>query len=318
MGYTGAMTRGWRGTLGILLLVLVPVAIVNAAAARSSSEEPDAAGGRRLKLLSWNVNGAIFTADSVEKRLTAIAGEILRRQPDLVLLQEVVRPVHAALLDRELTEYDRVDSVPTKRFFFWRIREGGLVSYLRRGGTWKLTGGGFRQFKSRPDWWKLWERDAFDDKGIEILELGNRRTGQALIVLNTHLQAYGSKYDDIRRDQAEEVFRFGSRFELPVVAAGDFNMPPSVIAPLMPPRWADLTGRKRAACECGTFRETGRWVDYVFACSTGGAPPSVEIELIRGGDAHGPWSDHSGIQAEIKLEGRDAERSNNFFTGSWR
>ena len=66
----------------------------------------------------------LFTAESVQQRFTAIAGEIRCRRPDLVLLQEVVRPDHAALLDRTLAEYERVPGIPTKRFFFWRILIG--------------------------------------------------------------------------------------------------------------------------------------------------------------------------------------------------
>jgi endonuclease/exonuclease/phosphatase family metal-dependent hydrolase len=275
-------------------------------AARSTSGAESRAESEALELISWNLHGAPFTGERYEERLTAVAAEIVRRAPDAAMFQEVVLERHARLLDAAMIDYERLDGVPTKLLGWWRVRKGGLVAYRRRSSAWQPHSTGFVEFEAKPSWWKVWERDALDDKGVQKIELRHRGTGARVLVLNTHLQAYGSEYDRIRADQVAEFFATAaSAADVAVVGGGDFNLPPAVLAPLVPEGVVELTAEKRRACGCGTFvaasGETGYWVDYLFAR----VPPCLalraSVDLIRNRRRDDPWSDHNGVAASIRF-----------------
>jgi hypothetical protein len=221
------------------------------------------------------------------------------------MFQEVVLQKQARLLDEKLKAYERLDGVPTKFLLLWRMRKGGLIAYLRKDSDWRKVSTDFTEFKARPSWWKIWERDAMDDKGVQRIRLRHRGSGAELVLLNTHLQAYGSEYAKIRRHQVGELFSIGSGVDvdLPVIAGGDFNLPPSVLRPLIPSGWSETTADKRRSCGCGTFvgpqGETGYWVDYLFARRPDRFGMRVDVDLIHNRGRDQPWSDHDGVIADF-------------------
>jgi endonuclease/exonuclease/phosphatase family metal-dependent hydrolase len=246
--------------------------------------------------------------------MAAAAEEIRRRDPDVVLLQEVWFAEDAALLRRHLEPaYVAVDTVPG-----WLGRKGGLLSFVNAKRGWAVVGSRFEQFEREASAWLFWEGDGIGDKGMQLLDLRSG-TGQRLLVINTHLQAEYRvvRYEEVRRSQLRQLARAarGTSPSLPVVAAGDLNTRPEETSLFheISGEWFDLTAGAREDCRCGTLAardeggETGRWIDYVLTLRRTGWQATAEISQIRSERADEPFSDHHGIDATVRLEpGADA------------
>lgn len=265
-----------------------------AAVSRSSADG-------ELRIVSWNVHALPFDG-SRHQRLDSIAGEIARRSPDLVLLQEVWLAGDAARLGCRLA--DRYERVPGPR-------RGGLLALVRRSSAWQVHGeASFEQYTARAPWYRLEELDGIAGKGFQGFTLadGARRVA----VVNTHLQAQyparGNPYDAERLQQIRQLTAYTAKDHGAdaLLVAGDFNVREeetqhyqSLVNGL-----EDLTARYRRECACGTFVDRSGaetwWIDYVFGRRSDGMPLAASVERIRNRGRDDPFSDHHGIAVDLK------------------
>jgi endonuclease/exonuclease/phosphatase family metal-dependent hydrolase len=271
-----------------------------------------------LSVLTWNVHGLPFD-DSVPPRMDAIAREIARRGPDLVLVQEAWLDVEAARLGCKLADdYQRVPDPPGVRAGFLGLfghRRGGLMAFVRRASPWRLDPAvevAFTEYAETAPWYRLSEMDGVAGKGIQRLALtdGARR----VVVLNTHVQAQypgrGNPYNEVRRSQLDELLaqaRAPTGIDA-VLVAGDFNVRESE-APLygaLAAELDDLTAPYRHACgRCGTYvaRDGSElwWIDHVMA-RRGGAARTLRVDRILNKGRDDPFSDHHGVWMELTFD----------------
>lgn len=263
-----------------------------------------------LDLLSWNVHGPPF-APRRGARIAAVANEIERRAPELVLLQEVWFPGDADWLATRLSRrYTALDGTPRRR----PLRVGGLFGLLRRDAPWVLDARGvaFEWYRAAASRWRLWEGDGAAGKGVQVVPLMHRDSGQPLVALHTHVQA---QYDTIRHEapraqQLEQLAMLAATLppNLPVLAAGDLNTGPveAVYGQRIAPTWLDLTETTRAArpaaqtqFECGA---EPLWIDYVLARRGPSWGFGAAVDLVENNGRDDPFSDHNGLHARIEME----------------
>ena len=269
----------------------------------------------RLAVISWNVHGLPFDP-SLDARLDRVAQEILRRRPDLVLLQETWITDAAERLDCRLRGEYRVvpdpDNVTAGWLGFYGHRRGGLLALVRRDSPWQLdpaVAPRFEEFRATGPWERLLEeRDAVAGKGIQGFTVGDG--SRRMKVLNTHLQAqYGPRtYAEVRSAQIGQVLDRAKENGADVVlVAGDFNTSPRerTLYGTLTGVLRDLTAEFRRACRCGTLagpnRTTRHWFDYVLARAAGTAAVESSMDLIRNRAANDPYSDHHGIWLEMRI-----------------
>jgi Endonuclease/Exonuclease/phosphatase family len=97
-----------------------------------------------LHALSWNLHGAP-SAGPMDARVGRVAAEILRRGPDVVLLQEIWFADDAQrLADALAGAYLRVADDPqvsdTLLFRVIGLRRGGLLAFVARDSPWRPVG----------------------------------------------------------------------------------------------------------------------------------------------------------------------------------
>jgi endonuclease/exonuclease/phosphatase family metal-dependent hydrolase len=255
-----------------------------------------------LRLVSWNVHALPFDATR-HQRLDNIAGEIARRAPDLVLLQEVWLEADAARLGCRLAaQYERVRG----------RRGGGLLAFVRRSSPWQAQGeASFEQYIAAAPWYRLKELDGIAGKGFQGFTIGDGL--RRVAVVNTHLQAQyparGNRYEAERLQQIRQLMAYAAREHgaESLLAAGDFNVREEETAhyAALAGGLTDLTAEYRRACRCGTFvdrfgAETW-WIDYVFARRADGAPVAARFERIRNRGRDDPYSDHHGLSVALSV-----------------
>ena len=266
----------------------------------------------RLRLISWNLHGPPF-AERRSERMRAATAEMIRRAPDVALLQEIwFRGDAARLIDQFGSGYDPVD-VPDGALLG---RKGGLLAFLRKSSPWSLASedrvARFEEFTAEASPLIFWQGDGLGDKGIQVLELRHAASGQGLFVLNTHLQAQyrGYPYEKIRRAQISQLNAVASGLDhgVPVLAAGDLNTLPQEAAlyARLTSVWHDLTAEVRQQCSCGTnvpaaTGGTEKWIDYVLARRNVSWTFSAHARLIRNAATDDPFSDHQGLDASIEM-----------------
>lgn len=120
--------------------------------------------GDSLSLVSWNVHALPFDGTRA-RRLDNIAGEIARRAPDLVLLQEVWLEGDAARLGCRLAaRYERVRG-PLR---------GGLLAFVQRSSAWQVHGeASFERYTAAAPWYRLEEFDGIAGKGFQGFTLSD-------------------------------------------------------------------------------------------------------------------------------------------------
>jgi endonuclease/exonuclease/phosphatase family metal-dependent hydrolase len=263
-----------------------------------------------LDLISWNAHAPPF-APRRAARLAALAAEIERRAPEVVLLQEIWFARDAAVLGARLAgSYEAVDGAPRA----WSMRSGGLLAFVRRTGGWAADGGAAR-FEPYTAWagrWRIWEGDGLGGKGVQVLPLVHRASGARLVTLHTHLQA---QYDTIRHEgpraaQLRQLAALAARLdtELPVIGAGDLNTGPEewLYGELLAPAWLDLTAPvRRASPAARTQFDCGAeplWIDYVLARRSPRWTVDAAVEVIENRARDDPFSDHHGLHARITLD----------------
>lgn len=281
-----------------------------------------------LRVISWNLHGTPDVAP-MQRRIEAVAAQVLARKPDIVLFQEVWFEGDALLLERALGgRYDRIgDSEMVSSHFlspFTGFRAGGLLAFVSRESPWVAKGQSqFEKFNDSASWFRSNERDGMAGKGVQYFLLGNGERN--LAVLNAHLQAqyprFGpdSAHRDIRAGQIAQLHRLAERLHdhaTPVLAAGDLNtMPDEVdLYRALTAYWTDLTRGQYDSCRCGTYVDRalhdgskvpkGRWLDYVLARMPPGysdGAAGVKSELIRSKTVDCRYSDHHGLDVLVPL-----------------
>jgi endonuclease/exonuclease/phosphatase family metal-dependent hydrolase len=263
-----------------------------------------------LDLISWNTHGPPF-APRRAARLAALAAEIERRAPEVVLLQEIWFARDAAALCARLAgNYDAVDGAPRA----WSMRSGGLLAFVRHTGSWAADSGAarFERYAAGAGRWRIWEGDGLGGKGVQVLPLVHRARGARLMTLHTHLQA---QYDTIRHEgpraaQLQQLAALAATLdaELPVIGAGDLNTGPDewLYGDLLAPTWHDLTAPVRAAnagartqFDCGA---EPLWIDYVLARRSPRWTVDATVEVIENRARDDPFSDHHGLHARITFD----------------
>ena len=290
----------------------MPAAPVECATPRAAA--PAAATGG-LTLVSWNVHGLPFDG-TLEARIDNISGEILRRRPDLVLLQEAWTTGAAARFDCRLRgEYEAApdaEGVRAGPLALFGHRRGGLLALVRRDSPWKIDPAAaprFTEYEASGSWYRVMsERDGIAGKGFQLFAVGD---GAARIaVLHTHLQAQyeGRDYAEVRRAQIRQLLDHadGAGAEVTLVA-GDFNTHPGEAALYgeLTRDLRDLTADFHRACGCGTLAGAGRgprhWIDYVLARPAGAVKLGSKADLIRNTAVREPYSDHHGIWMQMRI-----------------
>jgi endonuclease/exonuclease/phosphatase family metal-dependent hydrolase len=254
----------------------------------------------RLHLVSWNVHGTLTTV-RVIPRMRAVAREVVRRSPDIALLQEVWTPVQADLIASGLgSDYARIDTPPGGSIG----RIAGLLAFVSRASGWRVAGYEFEEFHSSAPAWKVWEGDGLGRKGLLRLDL--EREGVRLVVVNTHLQASYSPggYTEVRRSQLEQLGRSIGTIAagVPVLVAGDLNVQPSErLYEEISRHFEDLSAPFRERCGCGTSVGSGAWIDYVLVRRAPAWSASAALERIVSVRKDYPYSDHHGLDARVQL-----------------
>jgi endonuclease/exonuclease/phosphatase family metal-dependent hydrolase len=264
-----------------------------------------------VRLVSWNVHALPFDATR-HQRLDNIAGEIARRSPDLVLLQEVWLEDDAARLACRLNaDYERVPDAGAVKGLFGH-RRGGLLAFVRRSSAWQVQGqASFEEYTASAPWYRLEELDGIAGKGFQGFTVsdGMRRVA----VVNTHLQAQyptrGNPYEAERLQQIRQLLAHAGKDHgaQALLVAGDFNVREEERAhyAALAGGFADLTADYRRACGCGTFVDRSGseswWIDYVFARRADGGPVATRLERIRNRGRDDPFSDHHGLSVDWRL-----------------
>jgi endonuclease/exonuclease/phosphatase family metal-dependent hydrolase len=278
----------------------------------------------QLHVISWNLHG-VPTVAPMETRLARVAEQISLRGPDLVLFQEVWFEGDARTLDSLLGPgYSRVeDSWAVNLSLLSALsgfRRGGLLTYVRKedAGGWKASRSEFRRFDRSPPWYHrpFDEGDGLSAKGIQYFRL--ERSGDQLIVFNTHLQSQYPKdtYGDARIAQIAQLQELASTFprqEL-ILVAGDFNTWPdeSEIYGLIIKSWQDkapwhdLTApfrleNKDAVTHLEPDERPAHWIDYVLLRAPSERAIDPRLRLLKSRSIDCPYSDHHGLEALITI-----------------
>jgi endonuclease/exonuclease/phosphatase family metal-dependent hydrolase len=292
----------------------------------------------KLNVVTWNLGGAPPTFPiELKDNMRAAAATILAMDPlpDIVAFQEVFFPANLRHLSNALEgEYEPVvpaaartkSGVPWPLLiappltllaplaFLWRLRQSGLVSFARRGGSWKPVSTCFEQYEHEASPARLLEGDGYADKGVQETVLLHEPSGREIAVLNTHLQAQyvsrGRPYRELRIQQLRQLRRIANAQAeqgRPVVALGDLNTRPEAADGYgeIVEFWSDLTlteGRRPAPA---TTRGQNRWVDYVLGRGTADAAFSSRAVGILPEQWSRSISDHLGLYAHLELGPRE-------------
>jgi endonuclease/exonuclease/phosphatase family metal-dependent hydrolase len=245
----------------------------------------------RLRVMSWNVWAIPTVSSYLEERVARMPQAIADHAPDIVLLQEVWEPEHAAVLARGL----RAAGYPHCEHLY---QEGGAKTGLFVASRFALDRLEFGRFTVGHTPHTPWHLDWMANKGvgrwIVTTSLG------AVVVANTHMQAQyvTDTYDDERLAQAIEI-ALAAREPAGVAAivGGDFN---SLVHDA--PRLAieRVGGFRDAAPDAG--------IDTVYVRTEDGI--GVAIVAARevlgdgydlGGGVRRPLSDHPAVLVDLEL-----------------
>lgn len=263
-----------------------------------------------LRLLSWNLFGAPYAPDAVD-RMRRIAEWIAAGGHDLALLQEVWTDEQGKAIESVLAaEYD-LHTLPHRAL---TGRKGGLMALVRRDSRWRLSGDTqFHEFAAEAPDAVIWQGDGIADKGVQQVPLSHAELELDLVLLHTHLQApYSPRflfdYESVRRAQLAELESVARRVDgcAPVLAAGDFNLGPHrENYARLTSYWRDLSKTERERCACGTHDgETGGaadWIDYLLARDAPSWRIEAEVTRLARGTGEDMLSDHDGLDARIQL-----------------
>lgn len=262
----------------------------------------------KIRLLSWNVHGlpAPITRHRA-LRLRRIAAQVDVHQPDVVALQEAWAGSLAIV----------AQALPAWTPFFHRTRAGGaaggLLLLLPKRGNWTADASTlrFRRYSHYAPRHRVWEADGLAGKGALFLGLAHRSGHGHLWLVNTHLQSRyrANPYEQVRHAQLHELTRWVHEHgtTTPMLLCGDFNTPAEGdplhehIAAL----GDDLTRAERdrrggGATNFPLQAEAG-WIDYVIARAAAGGGAGGDVRLIENTAADDPYSDHSGLLADVEF-----------------
>lgn len=201
-------------------------------------------------------------------------------------------------------------------------RRGGLLSFVRAGSRWRVDARArFQQFQTFAPKLRLNELDGIAGKGFERFDVVDNVSDTQLRMVNTHLQ---SQYDDrsyknIRNAQLQQIeatLKMASSTVVNpnIILAGDFNSTPSEMRKFLGKRWTDLTATLRNECDCSSSLDfieqedgkqlslEGEWIDYVLVDGGANFIDQSKANLVRSTTVDCPYSDHQGIQIQLRLK----------------
>ncbi|WP_173066103.1 endonuclease/exonuclease/phosphatase family protein [Phytohabitans houttuyneae] len=255
-----------------------------------------------IRLLTFN---ALIRGD-VRPRLRALAGILQEAEYDVVCLQEILHRGSARLLGR------RTPSYGFRAAGGFALLRGGLMMLSR----WPLVRHHFTRYPvTGPARTELLMR-----KGAQVAVV--RTPGGDLAVVNTHLSANrdddwtaGNRYTRIAEAELQTLAALVAAIDpaLPVVVAGDFNVPrhsPTLTAFRAAAGLDDLLSGDSSP----TFRPTARFpkppaLDQIYLRSTPSRALTGDARLafqdpVRLPDAREAYlSDHYAIEADLTLTG---------------
>jgi endonuclease/exonuclease/phosphatase family metal-dependent hydrolase len=255
---------------------------------------------RSIKIISLNVCGLPGTGFA--SRRGPIGKALGKLDADIVALQEIFFEGDARKLDRHV-------GLP-HRFRYKRLGmlAGGLVLYSRQ----PLVEARFIPFSEQGAWYRLSFLSRLNQKGFIFTRWERPRLG----IINTHLLAnYVRRYERgqyarWQEKQVEQLARFINRLDpdLPLVVAGDFNVPPQG-RPYRHLRAAGLVDSmlgctqpsmlSRDELNLGILSPTESIrIDYVFFKGSESAERSLVGAYAL--DKEG-LSDHRGLLADVRL-----------------
>ena len=243
---------------------------------RTGRGEPGAggarSGGRPLRVLSYNIKGhaALVRAD----HLAAIARVIREQRPDVVALQEVHRGTWQARFRDQAAELGRLTGMSAAFGSSFAVLGGEFGNAI-------LTRGTLREVEVVP-------LPSFGEPR-SLLRARVEVDGQELVVMVTHLAAWGSLNRATRVRQAECLAARAQADGLPVVLSGDLNAPPESdeIEALLDQSRLRMSGRPDEP----THPLLGQRIDYIFF--------GPEWRVGRASVLHVGPSDHWPITAEL-------------------
>src|SRR5687767_9768946 len=244
------------------------------AVATQRSNEPGAAaprsGGRPLRVLSYNIKGhaALVRAD----HLTAIARVIREQHPDVVALQEVHRGTWQARFRDQAAELGRLTGMSAAFGSSFAVLGGEFGNAI-------LTRGTLRDVEVVP-------LPSFGEPR-SLLRARVDVDGQELVLMVTHLAAWGSLNRATRVRQAECLAARASADGAPLVLSGDLNAPPESdeIEALLAGSELRMSGSPQEP----THSLLGHRIDYIFF--------GPEWQVGRANVLHVGPSDHWPITA---------------------
>jgi len=251
-------------------------------------------------LLSWNVHA--LPHFRARARLGRVVDKIAELQPDVVCLQEVWAGHHADKLRCGLAgAYAALAMTHVRNW-----PRGGLVILIRRASGFRADPPTFVPYTAHASRRRVWEGDGVSGKGVLSVRL--HRDGEALSIVNTHLQAQyhrnGRRYSGVRRAQLTQLAlrleQLGANEA--VLVAGDLNTSPteSLYAQHVVALGRDLTEPARRQVGGGThldrYVSTPSWIDYVLAR---GLVAQANVGRIENTAPDVPYSDHHGLIVEI-------------------
>jgi endonuclease/exonuclease/phosphatase family metal-dependent hydrolase len=254
----------------------------------------------RIRLLTIN---ALIRGD-VRRRLRALAAILEESDYDIVCLQEVLHSGSVRLLRRHTPGFGH------RLASGFPLLHGGLMLLSR----WQLVRAGFTRYPiGRPLRTELLMR-----KGAQVAVVDT--PGGALAVVNTHLSAnrdgdwaLDNRYTRIARRELDTLAGLVAALDpgLPVVVAGDFNVPRDSVAFTA---FAEAAGLRDvlAGDPAPTYRPTARFpappaLDQVLVRSTPDRTLAARARLVLRdavvlpGGRTGYLSDHYGIEAELTI-----------------
>lgn len=288
-----------------LALVVAAVAAVAAGACveppgeGTEEDTGDQAATRPVKLVHWNVAGAVLNL-GFNNVIDRLYDEVVARGADLVSINEGCRDQVEHLRDRL-----RARGLPVTLGFAPTGNNAACIHSLgtntaQSGPAVLVVNGGTNHVNYY--WQGTASVDNRTDRGMACL---TANLGKPIRVCSLHL----ATDDATAAAQAQSMLvRFGSSFVTgPAILVGDFNAPPAYLRAHTPSLYAPggLFYEADAAVERATHGE-GK-LDYVFMSKAHFAPASAAF-VSKDMGRHDPWwagerafSDHRLVYAEVAL-----------------
>lgn len=249
-------------------------------------------------IVTYNIHGLPWSRDtssSIVKWLHSI-------QPGIICLQEVFCESTRGFFKQTLEQYGYYVSIPND-LGVTVLSSGLLIAVI--SNKYKIISECFCCFQ---DYHNV---ELLANKGFHTVRLVDLKTNRPLIIANTHTQSsteiswwFGSSASDIRQKQFEQMLKFFSGNQQPVLIAGDMNCEYSPHPNLRFLKPVGSNNQKKH-----TFYSTGEDLDHIgwipiqwakskcHYCDIHKLGPIMEsCEVYQK-----PWSDHAPLRVTISI-----------------